>query len=344
MNGMDLTAILLPTKEVPITGQIGKNKYGKIIIITEEFPVDKEKFILQYIYITNKKAKIPTKWYYDDFIKGIRNTSGAQYEFSQHIFPILFTNDPKLITSGVPTIPEKIFINILYGKDYPEDESPSINVTDEIEENFLEEFVKQYNNRNAKGVDIDETWNEVFRIVFNPDVSFGTKEAMVREKFNPPIKKGQTSRSNTGQKVVDVEKLLEMLDDIDSMVMQLEDVLHGNEGKQATSLRHGIIEIKNELRQSNAEKDSLDDMRKCFKAGLDTMISSRPWELNCEDYLQSLTKEQGGVEMWCDMEDWREGLSTIEIAERLFKEGKQSHEEIPNKIKLVNGQPVIHLK
>lgn len=35
----------------------------------------------------------------------------------------------------------------------------------------------------------NETWNEVFRIAFNPDISFGTKEAMVREKFNAPTRK-----------------------------------------------------------------------------------------------------------------------------------------------------------
>ncbi|MDP2683451.1 MAG: hypothetical protein Q8P20_00175 [bacterium] len=38
------------------------------------------------------------------------------------------------------------------------------------------------------------------------------------------------------------------LAEVDSMAMQLEDVLHGNEGKQATSIRHGIIEIKNIIR------------------------------------------------------------------------------------------------
>lgn len=44
------------------------------------------------------------------------------------------------------------------------------------------------------------------------------------------------------------KKIIETLDDMDSVAMQLEDVLHGNEGKNITSLRHGIIEIKNIIR------------------------------------------------------------------------------------------------
>ena len=35
----------------------------------------------------------------------------------------------------------------------------------------------------------EATWNEVFQILGNPDVSLGTKEAMVMERYNPPTKK-----------------------------------------------------------------------------------------------------------------------------------------------------------
>ena len=44
------------------------------------------------------------------------------------------------------------------------------------------------------------------------------------------------------------KKVIETLDDMDSIMIQLEDVLHGSEGKNITSLRHGIIEIKNIIR------------------------------------------------------------------------------------------------
>jgi len=35
----------------------------------------------------------------------------------------------------------------------------------------------------------EETWDEAMRILSNPDVTWGTKEAMIREKFNPPTKR-----------------------------------------------------------------------------------------------------------------------------------------------------------
>lgn len=35
----------------------------------------------------------------------------------------------------------------------------------------------------------EETWDEAMRILSNPDISWGTKEAMIREKFNPPTKR-----------------------------------------------------------------------------------------------------------------------------------------------------------
>lgn len=35
----------------------------------------------------------------------------------------------------------------------------------------------------------EDTWKEVFEILNNPEVSMGTKEAMIKERFNSPIKK-----------------------------------------------------------------------------------------------------------------------------------------------------------
>lgn len=35
----------------------------------------------------------------------------------------------------------------------------------------------------------EESWDNVMNILSNPDVSWGTKEAMVRERYNPPTKK-----------------------------------------------------------------------------------------------------------------------------------------------------------
>jgi hypothetical protein len=36
---------------------------------------------------------------------------------------------------------------------------------------------------------VSNTWDDVFRILNNPDVSFGTKEAMIRERYNQPTLK-----------------------------------------------------------------------------------------------------------------------------------------------------------
>ena len=35
----------------------------------------------------------------------------------------------------------------------------------------------------------ENTWNEIMVILSNPDVAWGTKEAMIRERYNPPTKK-----------------------------------------------------------------------------------------------------------------------------------------------------------
>lgn len=45
-----------------------------------------------------------------------------------------------------------------------------------------------------------------------------------------------------------MEDLTSKLEDMDSMIMRMEDVLHGEEGMLATKARYLIIEIKNELK------------------------------------------------------------------------------------------------
>lgn len=44
---------------------------------------------------------IPTRYYYDDFVKNIRNTNGATYSKSDHIFPIIAST--KTLGGQIPT-------------------------------------------------------------------------------------------------------------------------------------------------------------------------------------------------------------------------------------------------
>lgn len=53
---------------------------------------------------------IPTRYYYDDFIKNIRNTNGAEYSYSEHIFPILASTE-KL--NNLPLLDKKEIEKIL---------------------------------------------------------------------------------------------------------------------------------------------------------------------------------------------------------------------------------------
>lgn len=53
---------------------------------------------------------IPTRYYYDDFIKNIRNTNGAEYSYSDHIFPILASTE-KL--NNLPLLDKKEIEKIL---------------------------------------------------------------------------------------------------------------------------------------------------------------------------------------------------------------------------------------
>jgi hypothetical protein len=55
------------------------------------------KKILQLKYLNKNYyllgVGIPTGYYYDDFIKNIRKTNGAEYSYSEHIFPILASTE-----------------------------------------------------------------------------------------------------------------------------------------------------------------------------------------------------------------------------------------------------------
>lgn len=88
------------------------------------------------------------------------------------------------------------------------------------------------------------THEELSLALVTKSVDKGTFGKLALNNLNP------TNPSNKlyFEKEIDVKTVIEKLDDMDSIVMSIEDVLHGNEGKQATSIRHGIIEIKNIIR------------------------------------------------------------------------------------------------
>lgn len=75
------------------------------------------KRILQLKYLNKNYyllgVGIPTGYYYDDFIKNIRNTNGAEYSYSDHIFPILASTE-KL--NNLPLLDKKE-INKILNKD-----------------------------------------------------------------------------------------------------------------------------------------------------------------------------------------------------------------------------------
>ena len=182
LNNMKLIPILLPTEEALLAfcscpshkGELTYNVAGK---------VSKEStYLPQHLYLISKEAKIPTKWYYDSFVKDIRNTSGAEYEFAKHIFPIVATTDPKLIAVGVLSIDEntKASVSRIVAMLLSEQQMNKAN-----EVSFLEEFVKRYRQKNnQKGVvDVEYNFGATKLSECYKEKKFDVKEAEAFKRF-----------------------------------------------------------------------------------------------------------------------------------------------------------------
>lgn len=148
MKNQQLIPILLPTEDASILYFNAVSQLSHQTNISETRPLLKRN---QHIYLRSALPKIPTKWYYDEFVKDIRNTSGAQYEFAKHIFPIIATTNPKLIANGVLPINGNTEIFVELSKDAQVE-----GMSKQIKVNFLSEFCNRYNQKGNQKVDVEK--------------------------------------------------------------------------------------------------------------------------------------------------------------------------------------------
>ena len=127
-----------------------------------------------------------------DYTKEIENIYGKYDSCFKKIIALPENFSPELlkdIANGKIEEGQKIFIECekTLENDTIDDNTKYIEFSENIIKLNKEGHINIFPCK--KETDENEIWNEVFRIAFNPDISFGTKEAMVREKFNPPTKK-----------------------------------------------------------------------------------------------------------------------------------------------------------
>ena len=310
-NTLDLTPILLPTKDERQIGQLELfSTNGILQIYKGGSSIGKP----HHIHLCSDREIKEGDWMYLE--KG--NTPATkQGEISKCFFEgaddksictwrkIEFTTDQKLIADGVPALPEIACKRVIY----PDGTNGRIK-SDVIEVNFLEEFVKRYNGEQKYTQAIkrlEEVWGD-------------DKDGKYEELYNHHKQKG-----------VDVEKLADEIAFKDytdfSGTFKISNVA-------PNAYRYGITRGYNLALQSNAGEFSLRDAKTHIVKFMHWMSekNSGPHEnfvVLAEDYIQSITPTtQGEVEMFVEMEH-------IE-AMGYVKSGWI--------IKLINGQPIIHFK
>lgn len=119
-------------------------------------------------------------------MKGILFKTEQGWNVNYKVKSVNFSNDINVDKIIPLHESEKKFISSLAGDEYKE-------VEFEVISEYIEPSDKtQYNKGGYKEyakIVTEDSWIDIMKTLSNPDVSWGTKEAMVREKYKSPIKK-----------------------------------------------------------------------------------------------------------------------------------------------------------
>jgi len=281
----------------------------------------------QYLYLTSKR-EIVGGYYYSEIENDVtKNAHKAELDGSVERFKLVkveFTTDPALIKDGVTALPEKARIYCLNcNKGEIKHAGGCFNCKDVgyIEVTLLSEFVSRYNNRNVKGK--CESVNHNLQISMYGDC----KVCKGKELYQ---------KQSANVKGVDVEKLAKEVIQKYFRAFKSDSIYN--------STIQAMVDMYNQALQSNVGEFSLEDIRKIYDEGIDFGMAhsdgvfGKEYKYKMLDrLLQSLTpsKQSGEVEMYVEMEFDR----TI-----IVKGNNEQHAEPTFKIKLKDGQPIIHFK
>ena len=279
----------------------------------------------QHIYLCSTRELKEGEWGIDSDTNTVFKL--GTYKTSRGL-KIEFTSDPKLIADGVAALPENSFV------------APTSNWDGQV--SFLEEFVSRYNNRDFKIVGAGKTaqTGAINDYVRNLDIR-NVKGVDVERLAKKDYSAGSLAPIGTRDRALFEQK------------------------------KESFISGYNQALQSNAGGFSLEDIEKAIKFGMGVDVLNSYGTEKVVKYLQSLTPKQG--EKVCKCGIWAMGsingkyeCAKCELPREYSKQGEiemyvemeehlvdRNGDETDNedaikgsifKIKLINGQPIIHFK
>ena len=149
MTNLQLFPVLLPTEDASQLGIRKKfdtplTKVGGLALLAGTPESTDKDWEYLHLHLTSQREIKEGEYYIDTFLNEIRKCKNPKVNNPAYSV-ILFTTDPK-IADGVPAIPDFCIVN-----------NPDVPV------NFLEEFVKRYNDKNEKRVDVEKLAEEKYK-------------------------------------------------------------------------------------------------------------------------------------------------------------------------------------
>ena len=335
MKNLTLTLVLLPTEDaselfIHKGGDLCFNKVGKR---------DKTEFATpHHLYITSKRKIKEGEWKYCSFTNQVTkydpNAIVPGTGTCEDCRKIEFTTDPELTKGwirdndpeqknlthidlttmrGVPAIPEQCLIPNLGEIDFPY-----------AEVNFLEEFCKRYNQKdNQKGICEQDV------LMVMPDNQKGVDVEITEMDFRKLIDKTNHLDTNIFKNILS-ERCFSLAEKMVNQALQ-SNAGGFSEGQVRDAMGHAYFACHKKIPVKNIADEIIQSLTKEQEVKCNCKVG-HPYQNLCCPVHGEFTKEQpkGEIQMWCDMEDWIKGTET----------GK----EVFQKIKLINGQPILTFK